>query len=83
MSVDFYYNIVIMFCMIQSIQKVIKIGSSAGVTIPAKDLKHENISVNDQVKITIERVEARGDVMHDYVKFKEKYGKALKNLASR
>lgn len=69
--------------MIQSVQKVIKIGSSVGVTIPAKVLKQQNISVNDQVQITFKRVEAGGDVMHDYAKFKKKYDQALRNLAGR
>ena len=34
-----------------SIQKVIKIGSSAGVTIPAKDLKRSGIKVGDEIEI--------------------------------
>ncbi len=39
--------------MIQSIQKVIKIGSSGGVTIPAKELKRQNISIGDEVEVII------------------------------
>ena len=39
--------------MIQSIQKVIKIGSSGGVTIPAKDLKRQHISFGDEVEVII------------------------------
>jgi bifunctional DNA-binding transcriptional regulator/antitoxin component of YhaV-PrlF toxin-antitoxin module len=39
--------------MIQSIQKVIKIGSSGGVTIPAKDLKRQNIAFGDEVEIIV------------------------------
>lgn len=39
--------------MIQSIQKVIKIGSSGGVTIPAKDLKRQNIAFGDEVEVIV------------------------------
>jgi len=39
--------------MIQSIQKIIKIGSSGGVTIPAKELKRQNIAYGDEVEVTV------------------------------
>ena len=39
--------------MIQSTQKVIKIGSSGGVTIPAKELKRENIAFGDDVEVIV------------------------------
>jgi bifunctional DNA-binding transcriptional regulator/antitoxin component of YhaV-PrlF toxin-antitoxin module len=39
--------------MIQSIQKIIKIGSSGGVTIPAKDLKRQNIAFGDEVEVIV------------------------------
>lgn len=39
--------------MIQSIQKVIKIGTSGGVTIPAKALKQQNISFGDEVEVIV------------------------------
>jgi antitoxin component of MazEF toxin-antitoxin module len=39
--------------MIQSIQKVIKIGSSGGVTIPAKELKRQNIAFGDEVEVIV------------------------------
>ena len=39
--------------MIQSIQKVIRIGSSGGVTIPAKDLKRQNIAFGDEVEVIV------------------------------
>jgi len=42
-----------MFSMIQSIQKIIKIGSSVGVTIPAKELKRQNIKFGDEVEIIV------------------------------
>jgi len=39
--------------MIQSIQKIIKIGSSGGVTIPAKELKRHNIKFGDDVEVIV------------------------------
>jgi len=39
--------------MIHSTQKIIRIGSSGGVTIPAKELKRQNIKFGDEVEITI------------------------------
>ena len=39
--------------MIRSIQKIIKIGTSGGVTIPAKDLKRQNIAFGDEVEVIV------------------------------
>ena len=39
--------------MIKSIQKIIKIGTSGGVTIPAKELKRQNIHFGDEVEVII------------------------------
>ena len=39
--------------MIQSIQKIIKIGSSGGVTIPAKELKRQNLTFGDDVEVIV------------------------------
>lgn len=39
--------------MIQSTQKIIKIGSSGGVTIPAKELKRHNIKIGDEVEVIV------------------------------
>jgi antitoxin component of MazEF toxin-antitoxin module len=39
--------------MIQSIQKVIRIGTSGGVTIPAKELKRQKISFGDAVEVIV------------------------------
>lgn len=38
------------------VQKIIKIGSSAGVTIPKKQLQDLGLSVGDEVKIKIEPI---------------------------
>lgn len=42
--------------MIQSIQKIIKIGSSGGVTIPAKELKRQNLTFGDEVEVIVRPV---------------------------
>jgi len=75
---------------ITSIQKVIKIGSSAGVTLPARDLKAACISLGDQVEITVTKIqhknytdEASPEVVKILNEFMKKYDKALKNLADR
>lgn len=77
--------------MIQSIQKVIKIGSSAGVTIPAKLLQHEGIQIGDEVKVTITPVKQHSDkrdIVDEDVdelarRLVKKYDQALRNLADR
>lgn len=71
--------------MIKSIQKVIKIGSSGGVTIPAKELKRENIAFGDEVEVTIETVKLnnRDRLAKDYDRFVSQYGQTLKNLAKK
>ena len=47
--------------MIQSIQKVIKIGSSGGVTIPAKELKRQNINFGDEVEVIVRPLHSSSD----------------------
>jgi antitoxin component of MazEF toxin-antitoxin module len=70
--------------MIESIQKVIRIGSSGGVTIPAKEMKRQGIQYGDEVKVTVEPVKKSADtVADDYKKFVDEYGETLKNLAGR
>ena len=41
---------------ITTIQKVIKIGSSRGVTLPARDLRALGIRDGDEVRLTVEQV---------------------------
>ncbi len=83
----FYYNIVIIKHMIQSIQKVIKIGSSGGVTIPAKEMKRQNIKFGDEVKITIVPTNVINGDNVELVKLTQKlikrHEQALKNLSQR
>ena len=68
------------------VQKVIKIGSSAGVTIPKKQLQDMGIAIGDEVKLTIEPVDSdnkQEKLMDEYQKFVKQYGQTLKNLAQR
>lgn len=69
-----------------TIQKIIRIGSSKGVTLPAKQLKQLNVDVDDEVRITVESVrksDPQAQVMREYEAFVEKYDETLKNLADR
>lgn len=68
------------------VQKVIKIGSSAGVTIPKKQLQELGIAIGDEVKLTIQPVDSdsrQEKLMDEYEKFVQQYGQTLKNLAQR
>lgn len=73
--------------MIESIQKVIKVGSSAGVTIPAKQLKDLQLEVGDEVKVTIEPIQQPTSEQVELVTLTQKLIKrhenALKNLSQR
>lgn len=73
---------------ITSIQKVIKVGSSAGVTIPAKDLKYADIEVGDEVEITIrkgrnQRTASDDEVVTAAKNILTRYKQDFKNLADR
>lgn len=73
---------------IQSIQKVIKVGPSLAVTIPAKEAKYNGIEAGDDVKINIvplaaAQKSAASTLDSDYEAFKVQYGETLKNLADR
>lgn len=73
---------------ITTIQKVIKIGSSRGVTLPARDLRALGIRDGDEVRLTVERVKPikqanRPSLRQEYDDFKKQYGETLKNLADR
>ena len=73
---------------ITTIQKVIKIGSSRGVTLPARELRALGIRDGDEVRLTVEQVKPikqtnKPSLRQDYDDFKKQYGKTLKNLADR
>lgn len=73
---------------INSIQKVIKVGDSIAVTIPAKEAKAKGIKPGMMVRSKHEilddkNLEQNIGVVADYEKFTTQYGSALKNLADR
>jgi len=73
--------------MIQSIQKVIKIGSSGGVTIPAKDLKRQNIAFGDEVEVIVRPLRSTNTddqkVITSAKKIISTYRKDFENLSKR
>jgi bifunctional DNA-binding transcriptional regulator/antitoxin component of YhaV-PrlF toxin-antitoxin module len=73
--------------MIQSIQKVIRIGSSGGVTIPAKDLKRQNIAFGDEVEVIVRPLHSTNskdqEVLTAAKKILDDYKKDFENLANR
>ncbi len=73
--------------MIQSIQKVIKIGSSGGVTIPAKELKRQNIAFGDEVEVIVRPVKPATSEDQQVVvaakKILKDYKQDFANLAKR
>ena len=73
--------------MIQSIQKVIKIGSSGGVTIPAKELKRQNINFGDDVEVIVRPLNKVSNEDQDVIKVAKdilnSYKKDFNNLSKR
>lgn len=72
---------------ITSIQKVIKVGSSLAVTIPARDAKSAHLVAGSEVKSTVEIIDTTpntgNDLTAEYEAFKKQYSATLKNLADR
>jgi antitoxin component of MazEF toxin-antitoxin module len=65
-------------------QKIIQIGSSAGVTIPKKQLEELGLSIGDEVSIDIRPTRAKLRKFSDELdKFMDIYDQDLKNLAKR
>ncbi len=73
--------------MIQSIQKVIKIGSSGGVTIPAKELKRQKIAFGDEVEVIVRPLHSKNTddqkVLTAAKKILNDYKQDFDNLAKR
>lgn len=74
--------------MIKSIQKVIKIGSSGGVTIPAKEMKRQGIKYGDEVSVIVTPIDKSvhtGDqhIIDTAKKILKEYKKDFDNLARR
>jgi len=69
------------------VQKVIKIGSSLGVTIPKKEVSELNIVAGDEVEISIRKKSSRfakhEQLLKDLEDFMSTYNQDLKNLAKR
>jgi antitoxin component of MazEF toxin-antitoxin module len=65
-------------------QKIIQIGSSAGVTIPKKQLEELGLAVGDEVNIDIRPTRGQLKEFADELdKFMDMYDQDLKNLAQR
>jgi antitoxin component of MazEF toxin-antitoxin module len=68
-------------------QKAIKVGTSAAVTIPAKEWKRMGLQFGDEIKVTFESVEKIDQDKVEFVALTQKlikrHEKALKNLAQR
>lgn len=73
--------------MIQSIQKVIKIGSSGGVTIPAKELKRQNIAFGDEVEVIVRPLNSTNSEDQEVIAAAKsiltEYKKDFENLSKR
>lgn len=66
--------------------KVIKVGSSLAVTLPAKEAKSQNITKGDEVKFGFESKKRSSNtekINAEYEKFKKTYAQTLKNLSDR
>lgn len=66
-------------------QKVIKIGSSAGVIIPKKELEQKGVKVGDEIEYDFKPAGPKHQqkLMDEYRAFVAEYGQTLKNLAKR
>ena len=72
--------------VVTTIQKVIKIGSSRGVTLPAKQLKALGICDGDEIEITIRKHLAAADddqVLKTANKLLKRHKTDFSNLAKR
>lgn len=72
--------------MIQSVQKVIKVGTSGAVTIPAKEMKRQNIKFGSQVEVTIRPVSqtaSDAEVISAAKNILSEYKNDFQNLAKR
>ncbi len=65
-------------------QKVIKIGSSAGITIPKKQLEELGISIGDEIIVDIKPTKkSLQKIATELDSFMDEYADDLKNLARR
>ena len=72
---------------IKSIQKVIKVGDSLAVTIPAKDARRLNIKHGDELNVSYEKPQLAKEHKVEIVELTQKlirrHEQALKNLNQR
>lgn len=68
---------------IVSIQKVIKVGSSLAVTIPAKDAKYYNIQAGEDIEMSITRPQRDVELVKLTQELLIRHHQALKNLSQR
>lgn len=73
---------------IKTIQKVIKVGSSLAVTIPARDAKAAGIKPGQDVEVSVKptgvnEMTKTQDLSAEYKAFKAEYGDTLAKLANR
>jgi bifunctional DNA-binding transcriptional regulator/antitoxin component of YhaV-PrlF toxin-antitoxin module len=74
---------------IDSFQKVIKVGSSLAVTIPAKDARYFDVKAGETLKVRFERPEEETPETHSAEvvvvtqKLIQRHKKALDNLVQR
>ncbi len=72
---------------IRSIQRIIKVGDSAAVTIPARDFKHLGVEFGDDIEVTYKRIQKPQEQTEEIVALTQKlinrHERALKNLSQR
>jgi antitoxin component of MazEF toxin-antitoxin module len=72
---------------ITTTQKVIKVGDSLAVTIPAKDARRLSVKKGDQLNVSFEKatdsVEQKAEIVELTQKLIARHEKALKNLSQR
>ncbi len=72
--------------MIETIQKLIQIGSSEGITLSKKDLAALGAKRGDALKVRVELADGpdkHEKLLREYDSFVNKYGQTLKNLADK
>lgn len=70
---------------ITTTQKLIKIGTSRGVTLPAKELKRLGIKDGEEVEVTLRKksIDTNQEVLDAASSILERYKKDFSNLAQR
>lgn len=72
--------------MIETVQKLIQIGSSQGITLSKKDLAQLGAKRGDTLKVRVELSETNTThekLLKEYDAFVGVYGQTLKNLSDR